>query len=85
MVSNAVPIECMPQEELLVTLTLSQSGMSDISIHKKTVYWEISSLLYCHKFREFCSIVKLKFCKSITMPHLLCSPLGSLPKIFFLK
>ena len=37
MLSNDVPIECMPQEELLVTLTLSQPGMSDISIHKNSI------------------------------------------------
>ena len=37
MLSNDVPIERMPQEELLVTLTLSQPGMSDISIHKNSI------------------------------------------------
>ena len=37
MLSNDVPIECLLQAELLVTLTLSQPGMSDISIHKNSI------------------------------------------------
>ena len=66
MLSNDVPIERMLQEELLVTLTLSQPGMSDISIHKNSILGNFLITLLSKIFCEFllgCEIKILqKYC-----------------------